>query len=290
VLGGSGGGGKGTSSTGGTATASAAVELLAPSGWSKVSAPAIPGLTLQDPVAIASGGKAGGPGVVAGVAPADAANFTLLPNAFLSAIGGPPKARPAVMLPRSKVQVYRYDNLKPQGFNGTVVVFAAQTADAVIAVACFAPTAPSATDCDSVAGSLKVLKGSALPVGPDKAFGTKVNGILSTLDKAASAGTKSLSSANTPKAQAAAATSVSKAYGTAESALGALRPRPSDRGLLTLLGKGVAEAKAGYGALAAAAAKGDKSGYGKAQAAVATADKDLVGATAAFKAAGYATG
>jgi hypothetical protein len=289
VLGGSGGGGD-TGGTAGTATASADVELLAPSGWSKVAPPAIPGLDLQNPVAIASGGKAGGPGVVAGLAPPDAANFTLLPGAFLAAIKGAPEARPAVQLPRSKIQAYRYANLKPEGFAGTVTVFAAQTADGVVEVACFAPAAPSSADCDSVAGSLKILKGSALPVGPDKAFGDQISGILAKADKSASSGRKSLSSAKTNKAQAAAATSVSKAFGTAQSDVGGLKPHPADQGLVTLLGKALADTKAAYAALASAAAKGNKSGYAKARTGVANAEKELDGAMAAFKAAGYDTG
>jgi hypothetical protein len=285
VVGGS-GGGSGGSSSGGTAAASGAVELLAPSGWSKVDAPEIPGLQLEDPVAIASGGKAGGPGVVAGKAPADAANFTLLPNTLLAAVGGPPEARPAVLLPRGKVQAYRYADLQPEG-GDKLTVFAAQTSNGVINVACFGGVA--ADECDSVAGSLKVLGGEPLAVGPDAAFAKELDGLLGKLGKGTGEGRKDLAAAKTNKAQASAAKKVGKAYADAKKALGSIEPNPADAGLVKVLDGALGDAAKAWNQLGSAASKSSKSAYIKAQGAAQKSEKGVSGALAALEAAGYTT-
>jgi hypothetical protein len=285
LLGGS-GGGSGSSSSSGTAAASDHFELLAPKGWSKVEAPAIPGLQLENAVAIASGGKAGGPGVVAGKAPADAANFTLLPTALLGAIGGPPEARPAVLLPRGKVQAYRYEDLQPKG-GDKLTVFAAQTDAGVINVACFGGV--SAGECDSVAGSLKVLNGSPLPVGPDKAFAETLNGMLSDLTKDTGAGRKALAAAKTNKAQASAAGKVAAAYTAAQKKLASAKANPADASLVKVFDGALGDAAKAWKALGAAAGKSSKAGYIKAQGAVQKAEKGVTGALAALEAAGYST-
>jgi hypothetical protein len=286
LVGGSGGGGSTGSSTAGTAAASGEVELLAPKGWSKVDAPDVPGLSLSDPVAIASGGKAGGPTVIAGKAPEDAANFTLLPNALLAAVGGPPEARPAVLLPRGKVQAYRYVDLQPEGAD-KLTVFAAQTSGGVVNVACLGGV--SAGECDAVAGSLKVTGASALPVGPDKAFAESIGKVLGDFSKGTGGGRKDLAGAKTNKAQASAAAKVAKAYGAARKDLGSIEANPADAGLVRVLGTSLANGEKAWSSLAAAARRSSKSAYIKAQGQVQKAEKGVTGALAALEAAGYTT-
>ena len=276
LVGGSGGGGGET--TAGAAVKSAALELQPVEGWAKVDPPAIPGMELSEAVAVGAGGQ----GVVAGLAPEDAHNFTLLPNQFLAEIGGPPEARPAVLLPGSDVQAYRYENV-----GDDLTVFAAQTDAGVVNVACFGGA--GAGDCDAVAGSLKVLDGAPIPVGPDKAFAESMGALLGKLGKTTGAGRKDLAAAKTHTSQASAAAKVAAGYAAAKKELGQIDANPADQALVGVFDTALANGEKAWKALAAAARKSSKSGYVKAQRQAQQAEKGMAGALTALEAAGYTT-
>jgi hypothetical protein len=222
---------------------------------------------------------------VAGGGPDDAANFTLLSNQLLGAIGGPPEARPAVLLPRGKIEAYRYADLAPQG-GDKMTVFAAQTSGGVVNVACVGGV--SAADCDSVAGSLKV-QGDPLPIGPDEKFAEQVNNVLGDYTKASGSAQKALSSAKDNKAQAKAAADMAKANSSAKKGVDAIEPNPADAGLQKVLGDAFASGAKAWGDLASAASKNSKDAYKKAESAISKAEKELQGALSAFEAAGYSS-
>ncbi|MEA2296560.1 MAG: eukaryotic-like serine/threonine-protein kinase [Solirubrobacteraceae bacterium] len=286
VVGSSGGGSKPAPAKAatGVTVASPAVELRGPSGWAKSTDTAtIPGVTYKDPVAVASGGKR----IVAGQTAPDAGaeNFLLLPNAVSQAIGGVPKARPAVKLPGTGQPAFRYADLQVQGIDGGVTMFALQTAGGVFNVACIGGVSPQ--ECDSAAASLKVKGGPAVAVGPDAGFATSLSGILGTLGQARAAGRKKLGSASGNKGQAAAAQSVSAAYAAAIKRLTGLKVHPADRGQIDIMGGAFQRSKSAYAVLAAAARKNNRSAYVRGQNAVRNAEKDVAGAMAALKVAGY---
>ncbi|HVL97399.1 MAG TPA: hypothetical protein VM266_16200, partial [Solirubrobacteraceae bacterium] len=283
-----GAGGDETTAAAGTPFRSGDVELLAPDGWRPVDAPAIPGLELEAPVAIASGGDAGGPGVVAGFAPDTAHNHLLLPDAFVTAIGGPPASRPAVLLPRARLEAYRYADGEIEGFPDRATVFTAQTTVGVVVAACFGPAAATPATCDAVAGTLRVSRGEGLPLGPDPELATRLGGILAKLDKAAGGARARLAGARTNRTQAAAAAQAARAHAAAATAVGAIEPRPADAALVASLGQALRGARGAYDNLAAAARRSDRRAYARARAAVGAAAKQLRGALAAFEAAGYA--
>ena len=264
------------------------MEIAVPGDFAEAAAPEIPGLALQKPISLAR--AAGGPGVVAGLVPSGADNAALLPDALAAEIGPEAlAARKPVELSGSKLQAFAYEGLQPDGFDGSLTVFAAPSSAGVATVVCYAPADAAfafKAECESIASSLKLVQGEGLPVGPSVEYAEQLSGILTPLDKAVKAAGPDLRAAKT---QASAAAAIAAAYGTAEAAVAKLEPQGADASLNAGLGKALKQSGGAYAKLAAAAKKKSKSAYASAQKAVASANTDLKAALAALAAAGYAT-
>jgi serine/threonine protein kinase len=287
VVGGSGG----TKDSGGgnptVASSNADVEALFPTGWTKASsAPKIPGMTLSEPIAMAPPDAKGGQSVVVGQVKQDAANPTLLPSGFLAALGldpGEVPPRAPVRLSRTKLQAYRYANLRPNGLSKAVTLFTVPTSAGVATLACVDPGA----DCEAIANTLKLKAGSAFPVGPSKDYAAALDKTLGGLDKKVSSGRKRLQSAGTPKAQAAAAGDLASAYAAAAKTLGATEVSPADQSINAQLSGALKETGQAYAKLAAQARSGSKSGFKRVGATVQRAEQAIAGALESVQAAGY---
>ena len=169
----------------------------------------------------------GGESVVAGQVKQGASNSTLLPAAFLQALGldaGELPPRQAVRLADNKLEAYRYANLRPKGIEKPVTLYTVPTSAGVATVACVDPSA----DCESIANTLKLNGGTAFPVGPSKEYASTLSKALGGLDKKVQSGRKALQSAKTPKAQAAAAKQLSSAYKDAAATLSKADVSPAD--------------------------------------------------------------
>ena len=154
-----------------SSTTAGAINLRFPGSWERRGeAPKIPGLALEDQVAVGPGSSQG-QGVIAGMS--DATGPRLLPAAFVAGLSEPP--RPADRVKLGKLEALRYEGLEADGFDGrALTVFAAPTGGGVATLACFAPPGGGAAfraDCERVAGSLAVDGETAYPVGADPAYG-----------------------------------------------------------------------------------------------------------------------
>ena len=269
------------------AASNADVEALFPSGWTKASgAPEIPGMTLSEPVAMKPPEAKGAQSVVLGQVKEGAANSTLLPAGFLEALGldpGEVPPREAVQLSRSKLQAYRYKNLRPRGLDDPVTIFTTPTSAGVATLACVDPGA----DCEAIADTLKLNAGTAFPVGPSKDYAAGLGKVLGGLNKKVKSGRSDLRSAKTPKAQAAAAADLASAYNAASKSVAGLEVSPADAAANAQLAAALKETGAAYGKLAAAARSGNKSGYAKARRAVQQGEQAVAGALRGLEAAGY---
>ena len=248
-------------------------------------APKIPGMTFSDPVAVSPKGADASPAIVFGQVKEGAANSTLLPTAFLEALGDPgsvPK-REAVRLSENDLQAYRYESLKPKGLDQPVTVFTAPTSEGVATLACIAP----GPDCEAVANTLKLNKGTAFPVGPNKDYAGALSKQLGALDKKASAGRSALKSAKTGKAQGKAAHQVGAAYLATSKSLSGLELSPADQAANKQLADAMKETGTAFRKLGAAAAKGDKGGYQSAGKVVSNGEQAISGALRGLQAAGY---
>ena len=174
------------------AASNADVEALFPSGLDQGSgAPEIPGMTLSEPVAMKPPEAKGGESVVFGQVKEGADNPTLLPAGFLEALGldpGEVPPREAVQLSRSKLQAYRYKNLRPNGLDDAVTIFTVPTSAGVATLACVDPGA----DCEAIADTLKLNAGTAFPVGPSKEYAAALGKALGGLDKKVKSGRSEL--------------------------------------------------------------------------------------------------
>ncbi len=200
----------------------------------------------------------GGESVVAGQVKQGAANSTLLPAAFLQALGldaGELPPRQAVRLADNKIEAYRYANLRPKGITKPVTLYTAPTSAGVATVACVDPSA----DCESIANTLKLNGGKAFPVGPSKEYASTLSKTLGGLDKKVQSGRKALRGAKTPKAQAAAAKQLSSAYKSASSTLSKAEVSPADAAANQELVSALKQTGNAYGKLASAASSGNKS-------------------------------
>jgi hypothetical protein len=289
LVGGSGGGDEGgRASAGGTAAKAQlvsgdAVAFTPPAGWKRLDEPpAIPGMELTGGVAASQGGAADGPGFVAGLAPADAANFTLLPAGLLAA-AGIPEDRPAVEL-SDGVSAFRYPDLRPEGFDGPVTVYALQTADGVIDAACYGA---DATTCDGVAATLELQGAEALPLGPGAAYAKALDRTFGRLDQARTSGRRALARAEDNRRYATAADGLARAYGTAAARLRGAGPQPADVSVNGVVVGALRRGEAAYRRLARTARRNDRRGFPSAQRAVAAADGRVADALDALKKAGY---
>jgi hypothetical protein len=282
LAGGSGGDGSAGGATPAVGAASPDVKAKVPEGWTRLAAvPQIPGIDLADPVAFAPGGKGGGDAVVLGSVRTSADNSTLLSTGLIKNAGTLPER--TALQTDSGLQGYRYRNVKVQGLDRPVTLYAVPTSTGVATLACMATQAI----CDASANTMQLVSAKAFPVGPSKDYAAAVGGALGTLDKAVRSGQAKLRSARTPKQQGAAAAALSAAYAKAAKTLSALEVSPADKLANAQLAGGLQATAAAYGKAAKAASRNDKGAFARAGGAVTAGQATVAKALAGLKNAGY---
>jgi hypothetical protein len=217
----------------------------------------------------------------------------LLPTAFLSSIGQSASSTPrrtAVRLPAQNLQAWRYRNLTPVGAARQVTVYTVPTSAGVATVVCAAPPARAAgfgAQCDAIAGTLQLRRGTAYPIGPSNAYATSLNGTIGGLQQATQSGEQTLQASTTLSGQAAAAQSLATSYDSAAAQLSALKLSPADSATNTQLVGALKGAASAYRAAARAATGGNADAYRAASAAIPNATAKVNAALAAVAAAGY---
>lgn len=287
-----GGGSSGSGQSFGNSASAGNIELSFPASWQHLaSAPAIPGLTFSQPLALAQGG--GGSGGAAGSAPArliagqvSASGPSLLPAAFTaSASGALPRPEPVRL---GKVQALRYSGLSVRGLTDPLTLYAVPTANGVATIACLGSTASGpATQCAQIAATLKLSGTTAFGLAPSAAYATALGHTFGSLRSTVNAGASRLSAASSASAQAAAAAQLATAYSSASRALAALTVSPAVKDANANLAGSLAALGRSYAALAAAARAGDDAAYARAQRAIASARAGTAKALAALRQAGY---
>jgi hypothetical protein len=252
-----------------------ALTVTFPDTWQKVdSAPPIPGLAFKDPIAVVpKGGPAVGALTAGMVSGTDA---TLLPSSFKKTLSSPPPKGDPVKL--GKLQAYRYAGLKPQSYPQQLTLYTVPTDAGVATIACSAAAAQAASflpDCERAASTLTLSGAQSFDLGVPKAYADAVNGAIGKLGASRKAALAKLKAAKTPAAQAAAARQASAAYGAAAKSLAGQTVPPQLEATNTALVAALRRGQSGYGAMAAAAASGDRGGYVTGTRAVKQADAAL---------------
>ncbi len=282
--------GGGSSGSGETFASSASVgnvELSFPAGWQRIaSAPAIPGLALSQPLALAAVGDNAAQHLVAGEA--SASGPSLLPAAFAAGVSGRLPHPEAVKF--GSVQAYRYSGLSVRGLSGPVTLYAVPTANGVATIACLSSSsaaAASAGQCAQIAATLKLTGTTAFALAPSTQYAASLAHIFSALQSAVSAGSARLHAASSASAQAAAASQLAAAYAAAASAVTRLTVSPAVADLNANIAHSLAAVGHDYAALASAARSGDGAAYARASRAIAADRARSATALAALRQAGY---
>jgi hypothetical protein len=264
--------------------AAGALELGYPDGWRRAgSPPEIPGLRLESPIALSKGGGAGN-ALQAGMT--SATGPSLLPAAFLRRLDDEPARDDAVRL--GDLDAYRYRDLRPEGFDGRLTVYAAPTTEGVATVACSATAAASGSflpECEDVAGELKLIEGEAFALGADKDYLAKLDRSMQRLNRDRERGSAALRRAKGQAGQAQAAASLSQAYGRARRSLRGGQVSPAVRGAAASVQSALARSQAAYARLAGAARRGNSGAYRAARNAARKADAALQDALRRVRAA-----
>jgi serine/threonine-protein kinase len=281
-----GGGSGGTTSAPYSNSASAGViELSFPTGWERgASAPAIPGLTLADPIALVPTTPGSSSALVAGTT--TATGPTLLPAALTAQVpGGLPAAKPVRL---GDVDALSYAGLSARGGPSSLVLYAVPTTAGVVTIACTGPpAAATTTTCQRIAATLHVMGATAYPLGPDAAYAATLTHTFTTLSSARASGEAALAAAKTPGAQSAAAAKLSSAYAAAAASLAGLRLSPAVARINAQLSAALSSLSRDYARVSHAAARSDQTGYRLASAAIARDGAQLTSTLSGLRSAGY---
>ena len=244
--------------------AAGALELSYPDGWERAEdPPEIPGLQLADQIAMQETGRPRN-ALMAGTTGASGAS--LLPASFLGRLDEPPPRDDAVKL--GGLDMYRYTDLRPSGFDGRMTLYVAPTTAGVVTVACAAGRAGAARflpACEQVADGVKLVRGEAYPLGADEQYLAKLDTTIRRLNATRRRESGRLRKAKEQEGQAKAARSLASAYGRADRSLRGLSISPAVRGANNSLRAALAKTQAAYGRLAAAAGRGRRRGYNAAR-------------------------
>ena len=270
-------GGSGSESEGGTDFANSAsagnLEVSFPADWERASkTPRLPGVRFSDPMTLAPQGEAGQT-LTTGMT--TTAGATLLPRGLLRRLPDEPKGEPVKL---GDLEAYRYADLRPRGVDDELTIYVVPTTGDVALAACRSAPAAAADfvpDCEQIAATMELSGVEPLPLGPSESFAGDLSNALEPLNNAIASDGEKLREANTPEAQAAAARSLSKAYGAAATSLSDAEPGPAERATTVVIVDSMRKLQAEYASLADAADAGDSAAYDEASSAIDAAQKRL---------------
>jgi hypothetical protein len=273
----------------GTLNSTAAVghlQLHYPSSWQfGASLPAVPGVTLDEPMTIAAAHASAG--MTAGRA-RNAAGPTLLPASFREKVQGATLHGEPVRL--GSLEAYRYGPLQVRGLAGQLTVFAVPTTAGVVSLECWDATGSAAarqTECAQIASSLTLVGAHAYELGPNAAYAQALSQTLTRLTQQTRSPLSSLSSAATAAQQASAAQALASAYGNAARELQAVAPPPAAAEAQQTLVAALQELSTAYASAARAARAGDAAAYAAANRAIMSASSKLTGGLRQLETLGY---
>ena len=268
-----------------TSSASAgAIELAFPDDWERVDAePGIPGLSLDDPIAVAPSDGGEERRLLAGMA-TNAGNPLLLPTGLTRLLEDEPRSD-AVEL--GDHEAFRYDDLEPRGFDaGSVTVYTVPTDKGVATITCTGSGDAAEQflqSCENAASTLELQDAESFPLGPGDDYVAALNGAIEQLQAARAPALRALRAARRPAGQAAAAASIASAYGAALATLREEAVPPQSQQSHAAIVRAIERAQRGYSAMAAGARRGNAAGYRRGAGAARRAEGALQQALQGFR-------
>jgi hypothetical protein len=245
--------------------AAGGLELNFPDDWRRsTSPPDIPGLELRDQNSLKQEGSPQANGLMAGFT--NATRPALLPDAFVNRLSKEPPRNDAVKL--GDLDVYRYRDVRPRGFDGRLTMYVAPTSSGVATIACTARAPDAASflpSCERVAGDLKLVGGvEAFALGGDPNYTAKLKTTMRKLNVARKRDLSQLRKAKKPAGQAAAATALASDYRRAARGLGGLSISPAVVDANNAVRSALARTEKAYRSLATAAREDRGDAYNEA--------------------------
>lgn len=270
-----GGAERGSSSPGlTTVVAGSTVAFHAPGNWvPSIGDPtAVSGMSLKGAVAAAPP-SASSSGASAGTT--DATGERLLPASFVSQVEGTLPEPDAVDL--GQLEALRYRGLVLRGSGEELTVYASPTTAGVATLVCASTDGEPVSDetCDSIAATLTLTRGRALPLAVPVATERRLAATVKALNVSRRQGRRRLHRAADISAQATAARALAESFRTAAIRLGRIEASPALAGEIEGAQAAATASAASYSDLAAAAKRGDRSAYRRAGAKVDAAEKQL---------------
>ena len=258
--------------------------LMVPAEWSTASAPAVAGLTLTSPLALADEQSQRATLVVG---TARAAPPTFLPQSLLERI---PRPRPPALVELEGGVGYRYTRLAPNGLQRLRTLYVLPGPERSAVAACIGPRLPAGSlrDCESVARSLRVRRGAVYDATPSQEFAAAHNAAMRVLRVARDSGLESLRTAELPRTQARAAIGVAVAYRTTSASMLRTRPPPIARAARDRLVRALNRAGVGYTRLAGSSRRHDAQAYAAARSLILEAEEGIRDARRDLLSLGYA--
>ena len=276
LIGSSGGDSEESSSTpaGSSVASGGSLEVSYPNTWKRASQPpAIPGLELRNPIALNERGRPSSDALVTGMT--DATGPALLPASFLSLLDEAPPRDDAVK--SGETEAYRYEDLQPEGFDGSLTLYVVPTTDGVATVACTAASKPAEflPACEEVATGVRLVNGEVFALGADEDYLAQLDKTIAQLNSGRKQGVSALNKAKTPSKQATAAQSLAKTYARARQQLSGLTISPAVVDANAAVRAALLKSQKAYSSLASAAKNSKQAAYDKARADVRAGDTAL---------------
>jgi hypothetical protein len=262
----------------------ASVLLEYPSPWQPAaSPPALPGLTVTDPLLLAPGGKSTEAGLVSGQLPAGAPSP--LPAAFVALVHGVPDVE---VVNLAHLQAYRFSRLS--GYQRTLDVYVIPTVGgSPTALVCYAPSGSSSylPQCERIVASVTLVGQTSYNLSPSAAYAGQLGAVISALDKERLTLRRQIRASTTPSTSSALATTLADRFASAATSLTALEPPQAASAAQAALATALTEAHSAYTALASAAAAEDSAAYSTAEKQVSTDESAVNSALENFALLGY---
>jgi hypothetical protein len=268
-------------------TRSGDVVFQYPLGWEPVtSGPPIASLSLAQTRRVAPRGQSASAGLLVGSLPDDEPGP--LPAAFVAQLAHLPRI---ALVDLIEVQAYRYTQLSPRGFAPTLTLFVIPNAEgAWTALACYAPSAssPYMYACEQTVAAVTVAgQAQTYQLTPEPKYAAEISAAIGTLDKLRISLKRELRPQITAARAEQLARSLASGFGEAGTALAALVPGAPVAQAQEALASAIQAARAGYNALASAAAELSVPAYETAQRRVAAAEASVDKALENFALLGY---
>lgn len=261
------------------------LSLSPPGVWTRGSSARIDGLKLEDAVTLTprAGGESGG----LEIGTSSATGTPLLPDAFVRAV----KPLPAPEVVRlGRYEGYRFDSLMTPHRSRRLRVYAIPTNHGVATAVCFSPPTRASAfmrSCGHAVETIRISGGRVYPVGPDRAFGARVNAVLKSVASERTRLSRSLAAAKTPRAQAATAQQIALLHGRASRTLARSAVGPELQPPRDSIAAALSREASAYRALGVAARRVNHRRYMASSRAVVRADRQVRAAVGRLRRAGY---